>query len=60
MLLLVYFSGCKQTSEQKIDEFYTEKGEWDSARIPFIKPYEAIILTSGWLGNEYDRKFNAC
>ncbi|MGJ1436318.1 hypothetical protein [Sphingobacterium siyangense] len=50
MLLLVYFSGCRQTSNQKVDEFYTQKGEWDSARIPFIKPYEAIIFNKldGW------------
>ncbi len=50
MPLLVYFSGCKQTHGQKVDEFYTEKGEWDSVRIPFIKPYEAIIFnrSDGW------------
>lgn len=49
-LLLAHLLGCRQTSDQKNDEFYTQKGEWDSARIPFIKPYEAIIFnkSDGW------------
>lgn len=39
---------CTNTSAG--DEFYTKKGEWDSGRIPFIKPYEAIITSKefGW------------
>lgn len=39
---------CTNTSTG--DRFYTEKGEWDSGRIPFIKPYEAIITSKelGW------------
>lgn len=50
LFLLTLFSACKQESKDKIDEFYTEKGEWDSARIPFIKPYEAVIFSKkeGW------------
>lgn len=49
-LLLASFSACRQGSKPKVDEFYTEKGEWDSARIPFIKPYEALIFgkKDGW------------
>ena len=36
-----------------VDEFYTEKGEWDSARIPFLKPYEAVLVNKemGWFMN---------
>ncbi|GGH28875.1 hypothetical protein FAZ19_20160 [Sphingobacterium alkalisoli] len=49
LLLLASLSGCRQDGKGKVDKFYTEKGEWDSARIPFIKPYEAVI---------YDRKYN--
>jgi len=50
LLLLTLLSACKQDSKHKVDEFYTEKGEWDSARIPFIKPYEAVIFgkEEGW------------
>jgi hypothetical protein len=42
---------CTDTST--IDKFYTEKGEWDSARLPFIKPYEAVITNKdfGWSMN---------
>jgi len=49
-LLLVSLLACRQNSKHEIDEFYTEKGEWDSARIPFIKPYEAVIVDerNGW------------
>jgi hypothetical protein len=50
LLLLTLFSACTEDSKSKVDEFYTEKGEWDSARIPFIKPYEAVIFgkKDGW------------
>lgn len=50
LLLLASLSACRQDSKHKVDEFYTEKGEWDSARIPFIKPYEAVIVDerNGW------------
>ncbi|GGH14911.1 hypothetical protein FAZ19_07060 [Sphingobacterium alkalisoli] len=50
LLLLASLSGCRQDGKHKVDEFYTEKGEWDSARIPFIKPYEAVIVDEkyGW------------
>ena len=53
LLLLTLLSACKQDSKHKVDEFYTEKGEWDSARIPFVKPYEAIIVGKeyGWCMN---------
>ena len=38
------------TGNSTVDKFYTEKGEWDSARLPFIKPYEAVIMNKdfGW------------
>lgn len=50
LLLLISLSACRQNSKHKVDGFYTEKGEWDSARIPFIKPYEAVICDEryGW------------
>lgn len=50
LLLITLLSACRQYSKPKVDVFYTEKGEWDSARIPFIKPYEAIIFgkKDGW------------
>ncbi|GGH14919.1 hypothetical protein FAZ19_07055 [Sphingobacterium alkalisoli] len=53
LLLLASLSGCRQDGKHKVDEFYTEKGEWDSARIPFIKPYEAVIVGEkyGWCMN---------
>jgi len=49
-LLLASLSACSQNSKREVDEFYTEHGEWDSARIPFIKPYEALIVDEkhGW------------
>ena len=49
LLLLTTLSACRQDSTD-VDEFYTEKGEWDSARIPFIQPYEAVIFgkNDGW------------
>lgn len=43
-MLLASLSACRQHNKHKVDEFNTEKGEWDSARIPFIKPYEALIV----------------
>jgi len=53
LLALASLSACRQDSKPKVDEFYTEKGEWDSARIPFTKPYEAIIVGEkyGWSMN---------
>lgn len=50
LLLLTSLSACKQQSKHKVDKFYTEKGEWDFARIPFIKPYEAVKVDEkyGW------------
>ena len=49
-LLLASLLACSQNSKREVDEFYTEHGEWDSARIPFIKPYEALIVDEkhGW------------
>jgi len=50
LMLLTPLFACRQNSTNKVDEIYTEKGEWDSARIPFIKPYEAVIFgkKEGW------------
>jgi hypothetical protein len=44
---------CKNNENKNIDPFYTEMGEWDSARIPLLKPYEAVIVTKehGWIIN---------
>ncbi|QTE39598.1 hypothetical protein J3L18_11225 [Mucilaginibacter gossypii] len=49
-ILLLFSCSGQSHKRSNIDEFYTAKGEWDSARLPFIKPYEAIIVTkeSGW------------
>lgn len=53
LLLLLTPLACRHDSKHKVDKFYTEKGEWDSARIPFIKPYEAVIFGKkyGWCMN---------
>ncbi|MES2111022.1 MAG: hypothetical protein V4577_19855 [Bacteroidota bacterium] len=46
LLLLIWclsvgcFHASKQTSNT--DDFYSKKGGWDPARIPFLKPYEAV------------------
>ncbi len=52
-MFLTPLSACKQTNKPKVDEFYSEHGEWDSVRIPFIKPYEALIVNKkyGWCMN---------
>jgi len=51
-VLIISLFSCTWVSHKQsnVDEFYTEKGEWDSARLPFIKPYEAVIVTKedGW------------
>lgn len=54
--ILLIFSivlSCKNQSNKNIDPFYTEMGEWDSARIPLLKPYEAVIVNKkhGWIIN---------
>jgi len=53
--LVTCLIACSRTGGKSvhIDEFYTEKGEWDSARLPLIKPYEAIITSKefGWMVN---------
>jgi hypothetical protein len=38
-----YLTSCKQNSSRNAssDSFYTDKGSFDMARIPLIKPYEA-------------------
>ena len=28
----------------KVDKYYTDYGDWDDARFPLIKPYEALCL----------------
>lgn len=65
-LLVSFFTSCKDrvNKNAEVDKFYTEKGELDSARIPFIKPYEAILLNKneGWFmnlkGDKGDSGFN--
>lgn len=43
---------CKSNLPKNVnvDKFYTDHGDWDDARIPFIKPYEAISVGEklGW------------
>ncbi|WP_146166539.1 hypothetical protein ABZR88_09495 [Mucilaginibacter yixingensis] len=50
---LLLACSCHSKNSTKVDKFYTDKGEWDSARLPLIKPYEAIIVSkeSGWSVN---------
>jgi hypothetical protein len=52
LLIILSLFSCTRVSHKQsnVDKFYTDKGEWDSARLPFIKPYEAVIVTeeSGW------------
>jgi len=53
--LSILSASCWRTSDKKVnvDKFYTQKGEWDSGRIPLIKPYEAVITSKefGWFIN---------
>ncbi|WDF55238.1 hypothetical protein [Mucilaginibacter sp. KACC 22063] len=54
-ILSLILTSCLQYSNKQstTDSFYTEKGEWDSARIPLLKPYEAILTSKefGWCVN---------
>ncbi|MEO3407135.1 hypothetical protein AAFN85_24675 [Mucilaginibacter sp. CAU 1740] len=47
---LLLCCSCGSNKKAAVDDFYTEKGEWDSARLPLVKPYEAIIVNkeAGW------------
>ncbi|MEN0056874.1 MAG: hypothetical protein AAGC65_24560 [Mucilaginibacter sp.] len=53
--LILLVCSCLHSSHKNpnTDTFYTEKGEWDSARLPFVKPYEAVIISKdlGWSMN---------
>lgn len=40
---LFFLKSCSQTPKG-VDPFYTNKGEWDDAEIPIIKPYQLVIL----------------
>lgn len=39
---------CNQQNKNRrhADKFYTEKSDWDVIRIPLVKPYEALNLSS--------------
>lgn len=54
-LTSAFLTSClhRQNEHSNIDNFYKEKGEWDSGRIPLIKPYEAVITSKelGWFIN---------
>ncbi|QHS54791.1 hypothetical protein GWR56_04230 [Mucilaginibacter sp. 14171R-50] len=51
VLLCVMLCQSACTDKQPdVDEFYTQKGGFDFARIPLIKPYEAVVPATG---NEY-------
>jgi hypothetical protein len=43
-LVLLSLSGCWHSNKknQEKDDFYERLGDWDSVRIPLIKPYEAL------------------
>lgn len=49
---------CTNTNNKhlKVDEFYTDKGDFDMARIPLIKPYEATTPATNpdWIVSSID------
>ncbi|WP_345948083.1 hypothetical protein ABDD95_14610 [Mucilaginibacter sp. PAMB04274] len=51
LIILVCFciASCKPTPSGKLpaDSFYTDTGDFDMARIPLIKPYEATVPATG-------------
>ena len=52
IVLILIISSCNSTPKG-VDPFYTNKGEWDDAEIPVIKPYQLIILNGrdDWMMN---------
>lgn len=46
--LFILVSACSIVRLPGSDPFYSSSGDWDSIRIPLIKPYEAISIGSGW------------
>jgi len=42
--LFVLMAGCNNRRYYSADPFYSSTGEWDSIRIPLIKPYEAVSI----------------
>ncbi|MCQ6957257.1 sigma-70 non-essential region-containing protein [Mucilaginibacter aquariorum] len=55
LIICFYLASCEGGAGGKksaLDEFYTDKGSYDMARIPLIKPYEAVVPATGdhdWL-----------
>jgi hypothetical protein len=49
VLFCLCIASCESTSSGKLsaDPFYTDKGDFDMARIPPIKPYEATVPATG-------------
>jgi hypothetical protein len=54
--MAILMGSCKSNLPKNVnvDKFYTDHGDWDDARIPFIKPYEAIELNGyeDWIMNQ--------
>jgi hypothetical protein len=48
-MLPLYMLSCSSPNNKhsKVDEFYTDKGDFDMGRIPLIKPYEATTPATG-------------
>jgi hypothetical protein len=46
--LFLLVSACSIVRLPGNDPFYSSSGDWDSIRVPLIKPYEAISIGSGW------------
>ncbi len=46
--LFILVSACSIFRLPSSDPFYSSSGDWDSIRVPLIKPYEAISIGSGW------------
>jgi hypothetical protein len=55
IIIFLFLFSCSNNQNKglEVDEFYTEKGEWDSTRLPLLKPYEAVITSKedGWFIN---------
>ena len=43
-LLVLSLGGCGRPDSSSGDPFYTDKGSWDYARLPLLKPYEVWHL----------------
>ncbi|WCT12059.1 hypothetical protein [Mucilaginibacter jinjuensis] len=56
IIILINVFACNQGSGKKVDDFYTNKGGFDLARIPLVKPYEATTPSTkpNWIITSID------